>query len=186
MSEVWKPVPGYEGYVEASNLGRIKCLPRMNRNGRLIKGGIRKPQENGNGYKFVVISMDMKKNKEYVHRLVCSAFYGESDLWCDHLNGQRGDNRIENLEFVTSRENVVRGSICRKNKKGTSKYPGVHFDKRKQKYVTHKRFKLKGYNLGIYQNEEDAYKAYKEVETEEDAANFRIRNRIGWANKRTT
>ena len=57
-----------------------------------------------NGYLIIRV----KGKRMYVHRLVMLAFHGKSDLTVDHLNMNKQDNRLENLEYVTAVENIKR------------------------------------------------------------------------------
>ena len=57
-----------------------------------------------NGYLIIRV----KGKRMYVHRLVMLAFHGKSDLTVDHLNMNKQDNRLENLEYVTVVENTKR------------------------------------------------------------------------------
>lgn len=59
-----------------------------------------------NEYGYYRVSINCKP--ELAHRVVMSAFKGDSDLTVDHLNGIKTDNRLENLEYVTQKENVLR------------------------------------------------------------------------------
>lgn len=69
-------------------------------------------QQCRNGYKFVVLQVNGKQKWIGVHRLVCCAFHGappSPNHQPDHINGNKSDNRPENLEWVTPKENVRRG-----------------------------------------------------------------------------
>ena len=82
MKETWKPIVGYEGLYEVSNLGRVRSLTRLskfrNRSGKLdervIKGRIMRPQKQRTGYLNVGLSKDGKVTLFRVHRLVAAAF----------------------------------------------------------------------------------------------------------------
>ena len=111
VKEIWKPVVGYEDYCEVSNQGKIRSL------GRYVKGrwgsihfrkGIERKQcYYPNGYLFVALSVGGKMKQLSTHRIVAAAFLGESDLEVNHKNGHKDDNRVENLEYVTRRENQL-------------------------------------------------------------------------------
>lgn len=109
-AEIWKPVNSLNGLLEASSLGRIRRLPRplIYKDGRRgeLKGGVVRGTFGGNGY--VVISFG--KRKILAHRLVAEAFHGIPDdaavyKSVNHLNGDKHDNRPENLEWVTFKQN---------------------------------------------------------------------------------
>jgi len=81
----------------ASNLGRIKSISKKTKKEKILK-----PKFNQkNGYLTVRISKIYPK----VHRLVCKAFLGESNLQVDHINRNRSDNRLINLRYCTPKEN---------------------------------------------------------------------------------
>lgn len=67
-----------------------------------------KSGKSSNGYLQVVLSKDKKQFTKSVHRLVMEVFNGKSKLHIDHINGVKVDNRLENLEYVTQKENMQR------------------------------------------------------------------------------
>ena len=124
MKEIWRDVPGYEGYYQASNLGRIKSVERIVKhncggpkklNERILKGYV-----NRYGY----IRVDLSKegiNKQFsAHRIVALTFLGDSDLVVNHIDGVKTNNNIDNLEYVTHQENTkhaVRIGLIKNNSK---------------------------------------------------------------------
>lgn len=107
--EEWRPVVGFEGKYEASSLGRIKSLPRLAWNGsgmKPIRERILKPGVCKNGYWRVVLGLG---NGRTVHRLVAEAFLGKSHLDVNHKDGNKSNNSIKNLEFISHLENVRHG-----------------------------------------------------------------------------
>lgn len=100
MNEIWKPVKGFEGLYEVSNIGRVKSF--VGRWG--IKERILKPWLTSNGYWHVCLG---RGNKKMIHKLVLEAFAPnpKGKPCCNHKNGIRTDNRIENLEWCTYAEN---------------------------------------------------------------------------------
>lgn len=100
MKEIWKPVIGYEGLYEVSNLGRVKGLKT---------GKILQPIKNGYGYLRVTLFKDGKLKKFLVHRLVYEAFNREipPGVEVNHINDKdKTDNRLCNLNLMTHKENV--------------------------------------------------------------------------------
>jgi hypothetical protein len=91
-----------------------------------------------------------------VHRLVVNAFLGDSKLQVNHKDGNKQNNRLDNLELLESRDNCVH---FHKSKPKTSTYIGV--SKRKNKYVAFFYENGKNNYLGTFDNEIDASNAYQ-------------------------
>ena len=106
--EVWKDVKGYEGHYQVSNLGRVRSLDRLDRIGQRRNGTVKKPQDNGSGYKYVQLKLDGKYKNFYIHRLVGEYFIEKvsGKNFINHIDGNKENNRVENLEWVTSNENM--------------------------------------------------------------------------------
>ena len=112
--EIWKDVIGYEDKYQVSNLGRVKSKERFfNNNGALQKvhekilTQHKQYDKSDNEYMFVNFSVKHKTINKLVHRLVAQAFLENYDekLQVNHKNGKKYDNKVENLEMVTSSEN---------------------------------------------------------------------------------
>lgn len=116
MTEIWKPVPEYEGVYEVSSHGRVRSLDRvvtqMSRWGMLVprkrKGRVVNPSNNGNGYLYLTARKGGKVKHLYVHRLVADAFVSNPDgkPCVNHKDHNRGNNRADNLEWLTQKENI--------------------------------------------------------------------------------
>lgn len=104
--EKWKPVDGFK-YYQVSSLGRCRSLLRVDRLGREVGGRILKPRFNKRGYVSYNLSENGNVVNREVHRLVAIAFgcNGEGDR-INHINCKQYDNRIENLEWCTAKENT--------------------------------------------------------------------------------
>lgn len=108
--EYWKPVPAYEQVYAVSNLGRVRRISpgASTRSGRILK-----PHEK-RGYLTVVLTLRGKCKMHRIHRLVAAAFIGPPppETEVNHKNGDKADNRPENLEYVTHRRNMEHASVA--------------------------------------------------------------------------
>lgn len=111
-SEEWRPVKGYEGLYEVSNLGRVRSLDKYRKffdfNGNeyslLVKGRVRKLQLATNGYYTVSLKIAGRgESRKLVHRLVAEAFIpNPNNLPCiNHIDQNRTNNLPFNLEWCT-------------------------------------------------------------------------------------
>ena len=101
--ERWRWVPGYEGRYAVSDCGDVLSAPHGS-----IDGCILKRRVSNNGYLSVSLFYDGTYRNELVHRLVAKAFIPNPDgkPQVNHINGDRQDNRVENLEWATASENI--------------------------------------------------------------------------------
>ena len=124
--EIWKDIPNYEGY-QVSNLGRVKSLKRFRKgkNGSLVpvKEKILKPQMPNSGYYRVTLCEQSTIKFYYVHRLVYEAFNGQipENMQVNHINEVKTDNRLENLNLMTPKENINYGTGIERCTKKRSK-----------------------------------------------------------------
>lgn len=108
LPEEWRPVVGHEGKFEVSTLGRVKALAHERRHwcGRSIPQPERivKQSRHSGGYSIVSLR-DGKKH--FSHKLVMAAFVGTADgRDVNHINGDKSDNRLDNLEYCDRLHNV--------------------------------------------------------------------------------
>lgn len=96
-----KDVVGYEGVYRVDHMGNILPVNPRNRYRTKLK-----PSSDRAGYQIVSLVKSGVKHTRTVHRVVAEAFYGKSDLDVNHKNGNKADNRLENLEFCTKSENI--------------------------------------------------------------------------------
>lgn len=101
--EEWKSVVGYEGLYEVSDFGRVKSLPR-----KWAKGGMLKPAPDEWGYSTVGLCKNGKRKTNRIHILVMQTFNGECPEGCEveHIDGNPSNNCLENLRYVTHKENM--------------------------------------------------------------------------------
>lgn len=119
MSEEWRPVAGYEGIYEVSNYGNVFSLERIDSAGRRRGGFKLKQKTNKYGYKCVNLSKNGIVTSTTVHRLVAQAFIPNPDNKpeVNHKNEDKQDNRVENLEWVTSKENQNHATLPQRRSK---------------------------------------------------------------------
>lgn len=107
FKEIWKPIKGYEGLYEISNYGRVKSLPKI-RGRRLTNETILKPRISTQGYIMVGLRKNDKTFNASVHRLIAEAFIPnpENKKKVNHIDGNKQNNSIDNLEWCTPSENM--------------------------------------------------------------------------------
>lgn len=116
--EQWKPVVGYEGIYEVSDLGRVRSLDRtVARNGPQqgqlsvlsVIGGLRRAHVTPKGYLRIQLVKDGDRKNWMVHRLVATAFIPNPAALpeVNHKSGDKSDNSVSNLEWVTASGNLI-------------------------------------------------------------------------------
>ena len=119
MKEIWKDIESYEGLYQVSSLGRVKSL-------KYNKQRILKTPSDAYGYSVCNLSLNGKQKIFKVHKLVAIAFLNHTpnghNMVVDHINNLKIDNRLENLQLTSQRENTSKDK-----KKGSSKYVGVYW-----------------------------------------------------------
>lgn len=162
-TEIWKVIPNYENY-QVSNLGNIKSLSRevKNRwNTRVVKETLMNPVLRTDGYYSINLRKQTKPKSFLIHQLVAICFLNHKpnglELVVNHKNFIKTDNRLENLEIITARENCNQKHI-----KSSSKYTGVTWNKQRCKWQSQIIINGKCKYLGLFLNEYDASKKYLE------------------------
>lgn len=123
-------------YNESTGIFTWK-VKRNSFGGKVAPGAIAGSKKDGGGYIRIVI--DQKKH--YAHRLAFLYVHGYIPNVIDHLNGNTFDNRIENLEDVTTRRNVINSKKRKTNKSGLT---GVCFSKRDKMWIANIKVNYKG------------------------------------------
>ena len=148
--EVWKDIEDYPNY-QVSNLGRIKSIPRVR-----TKGGILKQEIDKMGYLKVYLMKDNKGHLVSTHRIVAKVFISNPDNLpqVNHIDGNKTNNKVENLEWCTAKENVnhrfkvLKQKPFRKykeenydytTKKGFNRYSKDYYKKNKERILEYQR-----------------------------------------------
>lgn len=133
MQEIWKEITGYEGYFEVSNLGNFRSKDRVIKyktsGYRNYPGKTLKTEVIEEGYKRITLMKEAKKTRYMCHRLVAQEFVPnpENKPFINHKNGDKGDNRAENLEWVTQEENENHSiTVLGKTMKGKTYPKGIY------------------------------------------------------------
>lgn len=121
IEEVWKDVPNFEGYYQVSNYGRVKSLNyNKTKKERIMSLG-----KNKDGYLFIQLSKKGKTKTFRINRLVYETFIGSLPKWdakakadermeVNHIDENRANNCVWNLELVTTRQNINHGNHNKK------------------------------------------------------------------------
>lgn len=164
MEEIWKDVIGYEGHYQVSNFGNVKSLKRtvIRKDGfeMKIKEKILKVTINSRGYYIVKLCRLCKFISASVHQLVAVSFLNHiqkgGKIVINHIDLNRLNNNLSNLEIVSQRKNCNRKHIPH-----SSKYTGVSWDKFSNKWHSQIYINGKLKNLGLFNKEYDAYLVYE-------------------------
>ena len=159
---------GYEGLYDVSNYGIIKSLAREWKCG---KGYTARKDEtilattlDNYGYLAIGFNHKGKNETSQIHRVVWDAFGDKprngSKLQVDHIDNNKLNNRIDNLQLLTNRQNTSKGFMI---KNTSSKYTGVSWVNRDKIWRAHIRINKKLKHLGHFKNEYDAHLAYQKA-----------------------
>lgn len=158
--EIWKDIIGYEGLYQISNKGRVKSLKKWCGNKHLSKWikeeSILKPTDNGNGYLIIGLRNQTKRKNFYIHRLVASYFLDnpENKKCINHKDFNKQNNDVDNLEWISQKDNVLYSVDRMKHRKSRSKTnTGERYiTKRYKKY----RVQIDYKDLGLFETLEEA------------------------------
>jgi len=157
IHEQWIDIAGSNGNYQVSNLGNVKSKKRKGvSKDRLLLGTV-----NSYGYRDVSIVESTGVYSKKVHRLVFDSFIGISNKDNDvhHMNHDRLDNNIKNLEELTPRDHAIEKSIYYKDSY-TSKHTGVYLNKRDGIWVSNIKIDNKCMYLGGFKTEDEAKNSY--------------------------
>lgn len=155
MKEIWKDITGYEGYYQVSNLGSVQSMDKIvkGKNGglRFVKGRILQPSLS-EGYLAVGLCKNGRCSKIRVHRLVAKTFIPnpENKRTVNHIDENKLNNIVENLEWATDKENCNHGS--RTIKSSVNRYkPVKQLSLNGHLIKVHRGIKLASEDTGISQ-----------------------------------
>lgn len=150
-NEIWKDIPEYLGKYQVSSFGNIKSLKRKG----VLEDKILKNNVDAHGYLNVSLCSNGKQVVKKVHHLVSEVFLNHKfynyNKIINHINFNKLDNRLENLEITTQRKNSNREHL-----KSTSKYIGVCWNDWVNKWKSSIRVGDKSIHLGNFENEKEA------------------------------
>jgi hypothetical protein len=165
QKEIFKDIPNHEGIYQVSDLGNVKSLERIairpKSGNYIVKEKILKPCKDKDGYHTV----NLKQKTMKIHILVAMAFLGHvpsgtNKICVDHINNIKNDNRLENLQLLTNRQNISKGFL---GKKTSSQYIGVSWCKRRNIWRANIYINGKRKSLGYYKTEIEAHSSYQKA-----------------------
>jgi hypothetical protein len=161
QKEIFKDIPTYEGIYQISNLGNVKSLG----NDKARKEKILKVRIRCDGYYQVNLWKVWKQKTIALHVLVAMAFLGHipdgtHKIVTDHKNDIKTDNRVENLQLLTNRDNISKYYLTQKT---SSKYRGVSWHKQSNKWVAQIKIDGKVKHLGLFDCQIKASETYQKA-----------------------
>lgn len=146
--EIWKDVPDYEGLYKASNYGNVKRCEKICWRGKNYKTKVILPERQikgslVKGYWVIGLWKKGKVHNQAVHRIIAKTFIPnpENKPQIDHIDGNRLNNRVENLRWVTDKENVnnpitlKRKSVAAMGNYMKGRFGALHHNSKKVKCI---------------------------------------------------
>lgn len=118
--EIWRDVYGYEGFYQVSNCGNVRSLSRtvqrLNNSDLTLRGRVCSQTLSDKGYLTVGLCRDNRIKRVYVHKLVAIAFVDNPNNLTEinHIDENPLNNRVENLEWCTHKQNMNHGTVKRR------------------------------------------------------------------------
>lgn len=154
MEKIWKPIPKYEEHYLASNYGEVAS----------IKKGFKllKQCKSSNVYLFVNLWKNGKCKSERIHYIIANSFLNHissgQKLIIDHIDNNRLNNRLDNLQIISQRENSNKDKPLPK-----SGVRGVYWNNINKKWQVRLRVNGKKINILYHDNKEYCGLIYKEI-----------------------
>jgi hypothetical protein len=151
--EIWKDIPNYEGIYQVSNFGNVKSF-NYNQE-KILRQNIDLP-----GYLYVNLSKNGKVKNSKIHKLVALTFLNHKaqgyKIVIDHIDNNKLNNNLSNIQIISQRLNTSKDK-----KSATSKYTGVYWCKKRNKWKASIQIKGKQKYLGLFSCEILASNAYQ-------------------------
>ena len=168
--ENWEDIKGFGGHYKISDYGRVKSVRRIvnnsgyfNNKQMIVRGKILKQNLDTFGYPIVNLNKDKQRKTVKVHLLVWDAFGDKPrngrQLQVDHIDNDKTNNRIENLQLLSNRENCAKG---KRQYDKSSEHTGVSWNKKKGKWQATIQINGRTKHLGYFDFEIEAYQYYRD------------------------
>ena len=168
MSEKWIFISGYNGLYEVSSYGSVRSRERVTIDSlgrtRRFAGVVMSPALGTPAYYSVGLTKNKKTKRVRIHVLVAESFLPKPSPIhiVDHIDGDKLNNRLDNLRYVTHRDNCILGKTSARRSTKKSKYTGVTRTSDGKYWQAYKYMDGKHRYLGSYKSEVNAAKAYQE------------------------
>lgn len=108
-NEIWKDIPGYVGFYQVSNYGRVRSRNRITRHNRQLKGKLLKQKVSKTGYKYVTLQKDRISKCMRVHCIVMLVFIGKRPCNHDihHIDNNKSNNSLVNLVYMPNKDHQL-------------------------------------------------------------------------------
>lgn len=177
---VWKNIPGFENYYEISSECIVRSIERFIPNGKGRTGkrkmkSVKLTQNIDNyGYKTVSLCKNGVQKTYRVHFLMWISFVGKINdgFVIDHIDDNPSNNNIENLQLLSHRNNIIKGTVAKRSKH--SKFPNVSYRHDRKKFFGRIQYQGKSYITGHFNNETDAYKSVIDFKKSKGITHFTI------------
>jgi hypothetical protein len=166
QEEIWKDISGYKGKYQVSNHGNVRSLDREVNSGGLgsknrlsvKKGKQLKNSLTPRGYVRVNLSEESNVKSKLVHSLVAQEFLEKDSErpFVNHIDGNKLNNHISNLEYCNQRENFLHAKIFNKQKE----FPYVSYVSKFNRFETSIQVNGKIIKLGRHKTQKDAFNSY--------------------------